>query len=76
MVVFLKTSEEATCDSDVCQWFYTSQIPILESITTAFDTSTLEWTVTVTGTDFETNTAGVELHISDVAQTTTSLSST
>jgi hypothetical protein len=43
---------------------------------TAFDTSTLEWTVTLTGTDFETSTDGVELQLSGVAQKTTSISST
>ena len=41
MVVFLKVSEEATCDPDDRAWVYTNQIPILENITTTFDNSSL-----------------------------------
>jgi hypothetical protein len=75
MVVFLKTSEEATSTSDDRAWIYTDDLPSLDTVTTSFDDSTLQWTVTVTGTDFEDSTDGVELVISDVAQTTTSISS-
>jgi hypothetical protein len=41
MVVFLKTSEEATSTAEARAWTYTGNLPILENITTAFDTSTL-----------------------------------
>ena len=41
MVVFLKVSEEATCDPDDRAWVYTNQIPILENITTTFDNLSL-----------------------------------
>jgi hypothetical protein len=67
LVVFLKASEEATCDADDCAYVYTNDLPVLSSATTAFDSSTLEWTVTVTGTDFGDSTDGVELHFSNVA---------
>jgi hypothetical protein len=67
MVVFLKTSEEATCDTDVCLFTYTGSIPILETAVASFDTSSLEWIVTVTGTDFSGDESTTELHFSDVA---------
>jgi len=76
MVVFLKTSEEASSTADARAWIYTADLPSLDTVTTSFDDSTLHWTVTVTGTDFGDSTVGVELVISDVAQTTTSISST
>lgn len=76
MVVFLKTSEEATCDSSVCAWTYTSALPVIENVTTSFDNSTLAWTVNVTGTDFTGATSDVEFYYANTLQTTTSVSST
>jgi hypothetical protein len=67
MVVFLKTSEEATCDPAVCALYYTGNIPILENVTASFDTTSLEWIVTVTGTDFSGDTSTTELLFSNVA---------
>jgi hypothetical protein len=62
MVVFLKTSEEATCDSTTCAWVYTSTLPVIENVTTSFDNSTLAWTVKVTGTGFTGTTNDVEFY--------------
>jgi len=76
MVVFLKTSEEATCDSAVCKYTYTGNLPILETVVASFDTTSLQWIVTVTGTDFTGDTSTTELQFSNVAQTTTSVSTT
>jgi hypothetical protein len=76
MVVFLKTSEEATCDSSVCAYIYTSTLPVIENVTTSFDNSTLAWTVNVTGTDFTGATSDVEFYYANTLQTTTSVSST
>jgi hypothetical protein len=76
MVVFLKTSEEATCDSSVCAYTYTSTLPVIENVTTSFDNSTLAWTVNVTGTDFTGATSDVEFYYANTLQTTTSVSST
>jgi hypothetical protein len=76
MVVFLKTSEEATCDSSVCAWTYSSTLPVIENVTTSFDNSTLAWTVNVTGTDFTGATSDVEFYYANTLQTTTSVSST
>jgi hypothetical protein len=67
MVVFLKTSEEATCDPAVCAFTYTGQIPVIENITASFDETSLAWIVTVTGTDFSGDETTTELQISNVA---------
>jgi hypothetical protein len=45
-------------------------------VTTVFDNSTLSWTVKVEGTDFTGTTSDVSLEIDNVAQTTTSVSTT
>jgi hypothetical protein len=76
MVVFLKTSEEATCDSSVCAWTYTASLPVIENVTTSFDNSTLAWTVNVTGTGLTGTTSDVEFYYANTLQTTTSVSST
>jgi hypothetical protein len=76
MVVFLKTSEEATCDASVCAWTYTANIPVLESVVASFDTTSLDWIVTVTGTDFSGDTTTTDLRFGGISQTTTSVSTT
>jgi hypothetical protein len=41
MLVFLKTSEEATCvPNNVCDWSVTANIPEVTNITTFWDNST------------------------------------
>jgi hypothetical protein len=76
LVVFLKTSEEATCEDDTCDWYYTADLPVVENVTTEFDTTSLEWTVKVTGTDFTGSTSDLEFYYANTLQTTTSVSST
>jgi len=77
VVVFLKTSEEATCDMAVCKtWTYTGVIPTLTSVVTSFDTTSLQWKVTATGTDITGDASTTELELSNIAQTTTSVSTT
>jgi hypothetical protein len=66
MVVFLKTSEEATCDSTVCAWTYTGNIPVLETVIASFDSTSLEWIVTVTGTDFSGDTTTTDLNFGGI----------
>jgi len=68
LVVFLKTSEEATCypDNSVCDWYYTASLPVIETVVTEFDTSTLAWTVKVTGTDFTGSTSDVEFYYANI----------
>lgn len=53
MVVFLKTSEEATCDTaNVCNYLYSDSIPQVTNISTTFDSATLQWVVKVEGNGF------------------------
>ena len=76
VVVFLKTSEEATCDSAVCSWYYTASLPVVENVTTEFDNSTLAWKVKVTGTGFTGATSDVEFYYANTLQTTSSVTAT
>ena len=76
MVVFLKTSEEATCESPTCDWYYTAALPVIENVTTSFDNSTMAWTVKVSGTGFTGTTSDLEFYYANTLQTTTSVSST
>jgi hypothetical protein len=53
MVVFLKVSEEATCDTaNICNYLYTDNVPQVTNIETTFDSSSLQWTIKVEGTGF------------------------
>ena len=74
--MFLKTSEEATCDSAVCSWYYTANLPVVENVTTEFDNSTLDWKVKVTGTGFIGATSDVEFYYANTLQTTSSVTAT
>lgn len=57
IVVFLKLSEEAECS--VCEntLTFTGNVPVIESVSVDFDTTELEWVVTVDGTDFTGDTS-------------------
>lgn len=77
MVVFLKTSEEATCDTaNVCNYLYTDDLPQVTGISSEFDTISLQWVIKVEGTGFTGATDDVMLEIDGVAQTTSTISST
>jgi len=68
LVVFLKTSEEATCDENtVCNWKYTSTLPTVTEMTTEFDLDSGKWQVKVVGTGF-TAAGAADLQIDGVSQ--------
>jgi hypothetical protein len=77
MIVFLKVSEEAVCEPrSICQFTWTSYIPTVASVELQYDAVGNQWQLKATGTDFTGDTSSVELYIADVAQTTSSVSST
>jgi hypothetical protein len=78
MIVFLKLSEEAVCASSVCMntWTYTDSIPIVTSVSLAFDSSVNEWVVTVDGTGFTGSTTTTFYSVNGVNQETLAVSST
>lgn len=50
LIVFLKTYEEAQCESSVCAWTYTDVLPEITAMTTEFDTDSMTWLVKFEGT--------------------------
>lgn len=71
MLVFLKTSEEATCiPSDTCAWTYTSAIPTVRNISTNWNTTSKKWQVIVNGTDWSGSADTTMLYVNGHAQTT------
>ena len=53
LLVFLKTSEEASCTpSDNCPYTFTSTIPTVSAIVPEWDSATNTWTIKLTGTGF------------------------
>jgi len=62
MVVFLKTSEEATCEpKENCVFTWDSWVPNIEDASVMFDDSTLEWQFVTTGVDFQDNIDKIDL---------------
>lgn len=52
-MVFLKTSEEAKCADNICKnYTYTSALPKVTNMTTAFDATSGTWDLSLTGTGF------------------------
>lgn len=77
MIVFLKTSEEAVCDPlSKCEFTWTNTLPTITATNLDWDTVSNQWNLRVTGTGFTGDESTTELIIDDVAQTTTSISST
>ena len=76
--MFLKLSEEASCESSVCSatWTYTDTIPTVTSVSAAYDSSENDWVVTVDGTDFTGSTSTTIYAVNGVNQETLSVSST
>ena len=76
IVVFLKLSEEAECS--VCEntLTFTGNVPVIESVSVDFDTTELEWVVTVDGTDFTGDTSSTTYSVNGADQETMSVSST
>jgi hypothetical protein len=74
VTVFLKTSEEAKCEAAVCGGFaYTSTLPTVTAIASAFDTTTKTWEVTLQGSGFTGDTTNVEFWVGNKKQTTKSV---
>ena len=77
MLVFLKTSEEATCvPNDTCAWTYTARIPEVTNITTEWDDRAEKYHVVVTGTGFTGTVDTTSLFSEGKEQRTLSLTST
>jgi hypothetical protein len=78
MVVFLKTSEEATCKETTnnCAYTWTSTLPTVTGFNISFDETNYVWAFTVNGTGFTGDTTTVELYIGGRKQTTSAVSST
>jgi hypothetical protein len=73
LIVFLKTSEEATClPTEACTWAYTSTIPEVRNISTHWDTASQKWQVIINGTGFTGSAATTVLLVNGVQQTTVS----
>jgi hypothetical protein len=77
IIVFLKTSEEAECTVNPCKftWLDTG-LPTLTGASTAFDMTLKDYVVTLSGTNFGTNTLGTEVIIDSKKQDILSLTST
>ena len=53
LLVFLKTSEEASCEDDNgCPYKFVDDIPTITKVEKEWDSVNNEWTIKVTGTDF------------------------
>jgi hypothetical protein len=73
VVVFLKTSEEATCPSTVCQSFqFTDSIPSITAMSSRWNAAAGTWEIVVTGVQFPTALSEITMTIDGEAQTTTS----
>jgi len=77
VIVFLKTSEEATCNvAGGCTFTYVTPSAALTSINAAYDVSELGHVVTVTGSGFDTDLTLTELWIDGFLQNTLTVTST
>lgn len=77
LVVFLKTSEEATCSmADNCKFKYTSAIPQVTSMTPEWDVASNTWSIKLLGTAFTGALDSVELSVLGKVQTPEVVSST
>jgi len=78
LLVFLKVSEEAQCNPrSKCEWTWTSNsIANVTAAEVVFDSTDYEWQLKLNGSDFTGDTSSVELFISNVKQTTKTVSAT
>jgi hypothetical protein len=73
----LKTSEEATCEDNICKGFvFTNVIPKVTAATTEYDSSNKVWKVKATGTGFTGDASSVKFLVGGVQQTTELVSKT
>jgi len=73
MLVFLKTSEEAACESPLCQYTFTDVIPTITTVEPEWDIQNSVWTIKVSGTGFTGTSETTELNINGVVQKTTAV---
>ena len=74
MVVFLKTSEEASCQpSATCDWSYTSFVPEVTIVDPIWDTTSQKWQVVVQGTAFTGTIDTTEFSVGGKVQRTVSV---
>lgn len=76
MVVFLKTSEEATCVAANCNFEFTDSVSVIDQIQTVWDSSINKWTLVATGSSFTGTKESTRLEIGGVVQQTQSVSAT
>lgn len=77
MVVFLKVSEEANCEYEtVCQYTWTTDIPVLETVSVEFDETSYTWQYKVTGVNFTGDTSTTELYFGEYKQDIVSVTET
>lgn len=72
----MKTSEEATCTSPICQFTFTDTLPTITALAAEWDPATLTWRARVTGTTFSGAAADTYLEINGREQTTVSVNPT
>lgn len=79
LIVFLKTSEEASCvNTAACEWTWTDTLPEVTTMSVAFD-ATLGaegWDVVLVGTGFTGDAATVKFEVGGLAQTGTEVTAT
>jgi hypothetical protein len=70
--VFLRVSEEATCDPSVCRnfTFVTTDVPEISAAQVVFDTDSYSWELRLDGTGFPEDTALPQLKVEKTLQTT------
>lgn len=67
VVVFQKTSEEASCVKPNCVFTYTSTLPEVKTMEAKFDATASEYQLTISGTGFTGTTSNVQFEVSGVA---------
>lgn len=77
MLVFLKTSEEAKCATGTaCEFTWISALPTVTGVSTNFDTSLNEYTISISGTGFTGTTSTTQLYLDETLLSITSLTPT
>ena len=75
-IVFLKTSEEATCTAPICKFTFTDSLPTITALAPEWDATALVWKARVTGTGFTGAASANSLEINGREQTTHSVNPT
>ena len=69
VVVFLKTSEEASCNDPLtCDYTFTSFLPNVTALESEWDAALNVWTLKVSGTDFTGNASTSMLSVGGIEQ--------